>query len=88
MGRHRSDKSEKGYQVATSVMLLDCARLTHWDAEKEFGQLFVITSYSIHYTKLYECGSAIDRRYDTPQSRRRANQLLHIDGRGLCKILV
>jgi len=40
MGRHRSDKSEKGYQVATSVMLLDCARLTHWDAEKEFGQLF------------------------------------------------
>ena len=40
MGRHRSGKSEKGYQVATSVMLLDCARLKHWDVEKEFGQLF------------------------------------------------
>ena len=40
MGRHRSGKSEKEYQVATSVMLLDCARLQHWDAEKEFGQLF------------------------------------------------
>ena len=40
MGRHRSGKSEKGYQVATSVMLLDCARLRHWDAEQEFDQLF------------------------------------------------
>jgi hypothetical protein len=40
MGRHRSGKSEKGYQVATSVMLLDCAKLRHWDAEAEFGQLF------------------------------------------------
>lgn len=40
MGRHRSGKSDKGYQVATSVMLLDCARLQHWDVEKEFGQLF------------------------------------------------
>jgi hypothetical protein len=40
MGRHRSGKSEKGYQVATSVMLLDCARLKHWDAAAQFGQLF------------------------------------------------
>ena len=40
MGRHRSGKSEKEYQVATSVMLLDCARLQHWDAESEFDQLF------------------------------------------------
>lgn len=40
MGRHRSGKSDKGYQVATSVMLLDCARLQHWHVEKEFGQLF------------------------------------------------
>ena len=40
MGRHRSGKEGKSYQVATSVMLLDCARLRHWDAEKEFGQLF------------------------------------------------
>jgi hypothetical protein len=40
MGRHRSGKAEKQYQVATSVMLLDCARLTHWDAEGDFDQLF------------------------------------------------
>jgi len=40
MGRHRSEKSEKEFQVATSVMLMDCARLKHWDAEKEFDQLF------------------------------------------------
>jgi hypothetical protein len=40
MGRHRSGKSEKDYQVATSVMLMDCARLRHWDVEAEFNQLF------------------------------------------------
>jgi len=40
MGRHRSDKNDKRAQVATSVMLLDCARLRHWDAEKEFDALF------------------------------------------------
>lgn len=41
MGRHRSDKDDKRAQVATSVMLLDCARLRHWDVEKEFGELFL-----------------------------------------------
>jgi hypothetical protein len=40
MGRHRSGKAEKGYQVATSVMLMDCARLRHWDVEADFDQLF------------------------------------------------
>jgi len=40
MGRHRSDKGDKSRQVATSVMLMDCARLQHWDAEREFGELF------------------------------------------------
>ena len=40
MGRHRSGKSEKGYQVATSVMLMDCARLKHWEVEADFDQLF------------------------------------------------
>ncbi|CAA0126199.1 Uncharacterised protein [Halioglobus japonicus] len=40
MGRHRSSKEGKRDQVATSVLLLDCARLRHWDAEKEFDQLF------------------------------------------------
>jgi hypothetical protein len=40
MGRHRSGKAGKAAQVATSVMLLDCERLQHWDAEKEFDQMF------------------------------------------------
>ena len=40
MGRHRSGKAEKQHQVATSVMLLDCARLHHWDAEQQFDELF------------------------------------------------
>jgi hypothetical protein len=40
MGRHRSGKEEKQYQVATSVMLMDCARLSHWDVEGNFDQLF------------------------------------------------
>ncbi len=40
MGRHRSNKQEKAWQIATSVMLLDCAKLTHWDPEREFDELF------------------------------------------------
>jgi hypothetical protein len=40
MGRHRSDKKDKAWQIATSVMLLDCPRLKHWDPEKEFDELF------------------------------------------------
>ncbi len=40
MGRHRSDKADKQQRVATSVMLLDCARLRHWQPEQEFAELF------------------------------------------------
>ncbi len=40
MGRHRSGKPGKQSQVATSVMLLDCEQLTHWDAEQDFDALF------------------------------------------------
>ncbi len=50
MGRPRWNKEtdrEKALQkgkekgtVATSVMLLDCAKLTHWRAEEQFGELF------------------------------------------------
>jgi hypothetical protein len=40
MGRHRSGKDGKSYQVATSVMLLDCAKLGHWDAAADFEALF------------------------------------------------
>jgi hypothetical protein len=40
MGRRRSDKPEKARQIATSVMLMDCARLCHWQPEREFDELF------------------------------------------------
>lgn len=40
MGRRRSHKDEKAWQIATSVMLLDCARLRHWQPEQEFDELF------------------------------------------------
>jgi len=40
MGRHRSGKAEKASQVATSVLLMDCEKLTHWQPEKEFDELF------------------------------------------------
>jgi hypothetical protein len=40
MGRHRSKPDKSEFCMATSVMLLDCPRLTHWDAEREFGMLF------------------------------------------------
>ncbi len=40
MGRRRSHKDEKSWQIATSVMLLDCANLAHWEPEKEFDELF------------------------------------------------
>jgi hypothetical protein len=40
MGRRRSHKPEKAWQIATSVMLMDCARLGHWEPEQEFDELF------------------------------------------------
>ena len=40
MGRHRSHKKEKAWQIATSVMLLDCDKLRHWEPELEFDELF------------------------------------------------
>lgn len=43
MGRHRSEKAQKSSNVATSVLLMDCSRLRHWDAEAEFEELFGFT---------------------------------------------
>jgi len=43
MGRHRSANRKKAQCVATSVLLMDCARLAHWDCEREFGELFEFT---------------------------------------------
>lgn len=40
MGRHRSGKQEKAWQIATSVMLMDCEKLNHWNPEQEFDEMF------------------------------------------------
>ena len=40
MGRRRSSKPEKSWQIATSVMLMDCTKLKHWHPEEEFDELF------------------------------------------------
>jgi hypothetical protein len=40
MGRRRSDKPDKAWQIATSVMLMDCAQLANWQPEEEFDELF------------------------------------------------
>ena len=37
----KARKNEKQY--ASSVMLLDCAKLTHWKCEEQFGELFAFT---------------------------------------------
>lgn len=40
MGRQRSDEADKAWQIATSVMLMDCAKLADWQPEAEFDELF------------------------------------------------
>lgn len=40
MCRPRSGHKEKQGVLATSVMLLDCAKLTHWRCEQQFNELF------------------------------------------------
>jgi hypothetical protein len=40
MGRRRSERRD--HAVATSVMLLDCAQLSHWRCEDNFDELFAL----------------------------------------------
>ncbi len=40
MCRPRSGSKEKRGVLATSVMLLDCAKLTHWKVEEQFNAMF------------------------------------------------
>ncbi|HEX5078467.1 MAG TPA: hypothetical protein VFV80_04900 [Geminicoccaceae bacterium] len=40
MGRRRSARGDRQLDVATSVMLMDCARLEHWDCAADFDALF------------------------------------------------
>jgi hypothetical protein len=40
MARRRSERADRELDVATSVMLLDCAKLRHWDCPADFDALF------------------------------------------------
>jgi hypothetical protein len=40
MGRRRSSREDRELDVATSVMLMDCAELKHWDCPATFDALF------------------------------------------------
>ena len=40
MCRTRTGSKGEGGGLATSVMLLECARLTHWRCEEQFDELF------------------------------------------------
>jgi hypothetical protein len=40
MGRPRSHREDKDFCLATSVMLMDCAKLKHWNCPAEFDELF------------------------------------------------
>lgn len=42
MCRPRSGYKEKRGVMATSVMLLDCAKLTHWRVEEQFNEMFAM----------------------------------------------
>ena len=42
MCRPRSGAKEKRGMMATSVMLLDCAKLTHWRCEEQFNEMFAL----------------------------------------------
>ncbi len=46
MVRPRSNKGKNRSCLATSVMLLDCAKLTHWKVEEQFNAMF---DYSLDY---------------------------------------
>ncbi len=55
MARPRSGYKEKKGVMATSVMLLDCARLTHWNVDHDFAALFERTrDYAKWIGLLYE----------------------------------
>lgn len=55
MARPRSGYKEKKGVMATSVMLLDCAKLSHWNVERDFAALFQRTrDYAKWIGLLYE----------------------------------
>ncbi len=60
MARPRSGYKEKKGVMATSVMLLDCAKLSHWNVERDFAALFQRTrDYAKWIGLLYETRESI-----------------------------
>ncbi len=60
MARPRSGYKEKKGVMATSVMLLDCAKLSHWNVERDFAALFQKTrDYAKWIGLLYETRESI-----------------------------
>jgi len=60
MARPRSGYKEKKGVMATSVMLLDCAKLTHWKVEEQFAAMFAMQrDYAKWIGLLYEAPESI-----------------------------
>ena len=66
------------YPIPDGMDYYDRAQMTEYVATAPLGALlFVITSYSIHYTKLYEMNGYLDLR-EVPSSELTSDQQLRI----------
>lgn len=78
--RSRISKSVKG-PMASSVMLLDCAKLTHWHAAEQFNEMFDGTrDYKKWITLMYEDRDAIgllEKNWNDLDVLNRRTKLLH-----------
>ena len=52
LARPRPNYNGNPNYIATSVMLLDCARLAHWHCERDFGELFEFKRDYLKWTQL------------------------------------
>jgi hypothetical protein len=78
--RSRISKSVKG-PMASSVMLLDCAKLTHWRAAEQFNEMFDGTrDYKKWITLMYEDRDTIgllEKNWNDLDVLNRRTKLLH-----------
>ena len=60
MCRPRSGSKQKRGYMASSVMLLDCAKLTHWKVEEQFNELFEMKrDYALWICLQYEAPETV-----------------------------
>jgi hypothetical protein len=85
MARPRSGYKEKKGVMATSVMLLDCAKLTHWKVEEQFGELFAMKrDYAKWIGLLYEPKDSIgllENEWNDLDKLTPATKMLHMTKR-------